>query len=218
MKLIQGQLIIMLAPYIEQEIYANIKGIKEHEIILTVKSVNVLSIDKNILCISVDNNEIFEFYSVVEESYENTIHIRKPLKNGLSNAEKRRFNRMDCEIGFIGRPVIISDVMITRIDQQFNGTIKNISGGGVLIRTGSMLPEYMVFKFKMKLTYFMDCIAIVRRSVKSSEEGYFESGCEFIEMPVEDIKRISLLVFKEQLKARRKELNTTMLKKIKAND
>ncbi|MFZ5353441.1 MAG: PilZ domain-containing protein [Bacillota bacterium] len=202
-----GQLIIVLAPYMEQELYTSIKAIKEDKLVLTVKSANILSLGKEILCIAINGTDIFEFYSKVEEIYDNTVSISRPNNSGVSFQEKRRFNRMDCKIGFVGRPLMINDVLMTSSDKQFSGTVLNVSAGGVLIETSLKLPEFMVFKFKLKLNYFLDCTAIVKRTVPSSTAGLFESGCEFMEMPLEDIKTISLFVFREQLKMIRKELN-----------
>ncbi len=206
-----GQLIVVLAPYVEQELYTSIKNIAEDRLTLTVKSANILSQGKDLLCIAINGTDIFEFYSRVEEVYENNIYITKPIKTGVSFAEKRRFNRMDCRIGFVGRPLMINDIIMTNTDKQFTGTILNISAGGVLAETGLNLPEFMVFKFKLKLNYFMDCTAMIKRVIPSSVPGLFEAGCEFMEMSLDDLKTISLYVFKEQLKVRRKELNKSAI-------
>jgi c-di-GMP-binding flagellar brake protein YcgR len=197
----------------EQEIYTNVKHIGDGKINLTVKSANILKEGKEVLCIVIKELEIFEFYSHVEESFEKTAYITKPIKSDFSNVEKRRFNRMDCNIGFIGRPVMIHDIMITKSDKQFSGTILNISAGGVLIQTNLKLPDYMIFKFKLKLNYFLECTAMIKRTFETDADNIYNSGCEFIEMPFEDMKTISLFVFKEQLKNRRKELNKSALAK-----
>ncbi len=213
MELSVGQLIIILAPYMEQEIYSNVKHVGDGKITLAVKSANTLKPGKEILCIVISDQDIYEFYSQVEDSFEKTAYITKPVKAELSNVEKRRFNRMECNIGFVGRPVMINDVMITKSDKHFSGNIINISAGGVLVQTNLKLPDYMIFKFKLKLNYFLECTAMVKRTFDSETGTMYNSGCEFLEMPIEDIKTISLYVFKEQLKNRRKELNKSVLAK-----
>ena len=58
--------------------------------------------------------------------------------------------------------------------KRFTGIIKNISAGGVMTQTNLDIPEDMEINFKLKLNYFMDCTAIVKRSTKV-QDNYFQA-------------------------------------------
>lgn len=201
-----GQLVVILAPYMENEVYANIKYIMDDKLSLTLKSKCNLIKGRDILCLVINNHDMYEFYSHVEDVAGNDIYIRKPIKTGLSAVEKRKFNRADCSIGFVGMPTILGDRPIISTDKKFSGTIKNVSAGGVLAEIPAHLPKDSVFCFKLKLNFFVDCIAIVRRTIEIPSSNIFECGCEFVNLSLENVKTISLYVFREQLKLKRKEM------------
>lgn len=201
-----GQLLVVLSPYTDTEIYGNIKYLTNESLTLTVKTAGLLKEGWDILCLVLDNTDVYEFYSKVEVLEGTNVLIERPQEDRLSSVEKRRFSRVDCEIGFVGRPMLINNVSVANIGKTFYGTIKNISAGGVLAETNLCLPQGMVFSFKLKANYFIDCIARIKRVNEVPNENKYEMGCEFISMSIEDIKTISLFAFKEQLKRKRKEL------------
>lgn len=207
-----GQLAVLLSPFSEVEIYGNIKFVTDQSLTLTVKTPGLLKEGWDILCLIIDDTDIYEFYSKVEFLEENTILIERPVETGLSTIEKRRFSRVDCEIGFVARPMIINNVSVAKSGKTFMGTIKNISAGGVLAETNLCLPRDTVFSFKLKANSFIDCIAKVRRVSEVPNQKKYEMGCEFINMSVENIKLIAMFTFKEQLKKKRKELYESIFK------
>lgn len=212
MQFVQGQLIIILVPFIDYELYANVKQYDENTIVLETKTITDLPVNKDILCIAVEDNNMFEFYSQVEVKEDNLIFVRKPLVDQLNVIEKRNFNRIGCNIGFIASPISINNKAILNSEKKFTGTICNISGGGILAETSLNLPVGMVFSFKLKLNFFIDCKVRVIRTI-ASEAGIFSSGCQFMDMDLDSIKAISFFAFKEQLKQKRKELNDLKLNK-----
>ncbi len=207
-----GQLVVILSPFTEVEVYGNIKLMKDRSLTLTIKTAGLLKEGWDILCIVIDDMDIYEFYSKVEFLDGNNVMIEMPVENGLTSIEKRRFSRVDCEIGFVARPMIINNVSVAKSGKTFVGTIRNISAGGVLAETNLCLPRGTVFSFKLKANYFIDCIARVRRVSEVPNEKRYEMGCEFINMSVENIKTISMFAFKEQLKKKRKELYENIFK------
>jgi c-di-GMP-binding flagellar brake protein YcgR len=207
-----GQLVVILSPFTEIEIYGNIKFITDKTITLNIKTAGLLKEGWDILCLIIDETDAYEFYSKVEFLEGNTILIERPVEAGFNIIEKRRFNRVDCEIGFVGRPMLINNVSIAKSGKTFMGTIKNISAGGVLAETNLCFPTDMVFSFKLKVNYFIDCIAKVRRVSEVPNQKKYEMGCEFINLSVEDMKAIAMFTFKEQLKLKRKELYDSIFK------
>lgn len=207
-----GQLVVILSPFTDSEVYGNITFIADRSLTLSVKTAGLLKEGWDILCIVIDDMEIYEFYSRVEFLEGDNALIERPVENELSSIEKRRFNRVDCEIGFVARPLFINDVSIPKSGKTFLGTIKNISAGGILAETNLCLPKGMVFSFKLKVNYFIDCLAKIRRVSEVPNEKRYEIGCEFINMNVEDIKTVSIFAFKEQLKRKRKELYENVFK------
>lgn len=201
-----GQLVVILSPFTEIELYGNIKFVSEESLTLAIKTAGLLKEGWDILCIIIEDTDIYEFYSRVQYLEGNNIKIDRPVKDRLNIIEKRRFTRVDCEIGFVARPMYINNVSVEKLGKTFTGTIKNISGGGILAETNLCLPKDMVFSFKLKANYFIDCIARVRRINEVPDEKKYLMGCEFINMSTENIKSISLFAFKEQLKKIRKEL------------
>lgn len=211
MKLILGQLLVILAPFLENEIFGTVKMIKDDRIMLNIKGAMKLTKFNEILCISITDDGVFEFYSKVEDIVNNTIFITKPSQENLSVIEQRKFNRMDCEIGLVGRLARYHNKPLIGIGKQFSGTIKNISAGGILLETNLSLPVDMVINFKLKLQYFLDCNAIVKRVSKVEGPSVFQLGCQFVDMQIDDMKTISLFIFKEQLKAKQKQFKNDLL-------
>ncbi|MDF2841290.1 MAG: PilZ domain [Clostridia bacterium] len=201
-----GQLVIILAPFMDYEIYATVKQIMNENIILEMKADMEVPIGKEFLCIVVDNESVFEFYTQIDGRNGNYIFIKKPAVGGYSAIEKRKFTRVDCYIGFIATPTSINNIAINSKDKKFTGIIRNISGGGVMIESNLNLPKEMNFEFKLKLNFFMDCKAKIIRTEEIGKDIY-HSGCEFIDNSIENIKNISLYTFKEKLKQKRRELN-----------
>ncbi|HYE11595.1 MAG TPA: PilZ domain-containing protein [Patescibacteria group bacterium] len=206
MNLVKGQLLIILAPFIDYEIYANINQLSDEGIMLELKADMEVPIDKEILCIVVDEANMFEFYTKVTAKNEKFIFIKQPKDSEFNAIEKRKFNRVDCNIGFVATPVSINNISIHNSDKKFTGVIKNISGGGVLIESNLNLPVNMTFNFKLKLNFFLDCKAKVVRT-DATDKTIYHSGCQFIESTLDTIKNISLYCFKEKLRQKRKELN-----------
>lgn len=206
MQLAAGQLIIILAPYLDYEIYATIKQLKDDNIMLEMKTDVEIPFDREILCMAVEGENIFEFYTHVIAKKDKIIFVKLPEFDGYSAIEKRKFNRVDCRIGFVATPISINNIQLTNNDKKFTGTIRNISGGGVMIETSLNLPPEMVFAFKLKLNFFMDCKAKIVRTIALDKSTY-QCGCEFVENTLENVKNISLFAFREKLKQKRRELN-----------
>lgn len=207
MQFVQGQLIIILAPFIDYEIYANVKQFDKDTLVLETKTVTDIPVNKDILCIAVEDENVFEFYSQIDVKEENLIFIKRPLVDELNITEKRNFNRIDCNISFIASPISINNKSILNSGKKFTGYISNISGGGVLVESSLNLPIGMVFGFKLKLNFFIECKVRVIRTI-ATEDGIYHSGCQFVDMDLESVKAISLFGFKEQLKKKRKGLNS----------
>lgn len=201
----QGQIVVILSPFTDSEAYGNINSINEDSLTLSVNPAGLLSEGWDILCIILDNTDVYEFYSKVNYVEGNNVAVKRPIGDGLITIEKRRFSRVDCEIGFVARPMLINNISVSKSGKTFLGKIKNISAGGVLAETNLCLPLNSVFSFKLKTNYFIDCVARVKRVIEVPDEKKFQLGCEFIDMKIEDIKTISMFTFKEQLKKKRKE-------------
>ncbi len=207
MQFIQGQLIIILAPFIDYETYAMVKHFDDNTVVLEVKTNKEVPINKEVLCIAVNDDSMFEFYTQISFRNEDMIFIKRPQQDQLSVIEKRNFSRINSNIGFVASPLSISNKTMINSDKKFTGLILNISGGGILTETNLNLPVSMVFGFKLKLNAFIDCKVMVKRTIASPESNTFRSGCQFIDMDIESVKEISLYTFKEQLKQKRKDLN-----------
>lgn len=207
-----GQLVVILSPFTDVEAYGNVKSITNEFLTLSVNTAGLLKESWDILCIVLDNTDVYEFYSKVYSLEGTNVVIKRPIGDGLIEIEKRRFSRVDCEIGFVARPMLINNVSVEKLGKTFIGTIKNISAGGILAETNLCLPKGTVFSFKLKVNYFIDCIARIRRVTEMIDEKKFEMGCEFLNMSIEDIKTISMFTFKEQLKRKRKDLYESVFK------
>lgn len=207
-----GQLIVILSPFTEIEVYANIRHVAESTLTLTVKTAGLLKEDWDILCIVMDDTVVYEFYSKVNFLESTNVVIQKPVSSGMSEIEKRRFNRVDYEIGFVARLMQINNISVAKAGKTFVGKTKNLSAGGILAATNLKLPVSTVFNFKLKVNYFIECTAEVKRVNENPEEENYLMGCEFVDMSLEEIKAISLFTFKEQLRIRQKELYESIFK------
>lgn len=212
MHLMVGQLVIILAPFMDYEIYAKVAQVSEDSATIEMKTDSEIPFDREILCMAVEDENIFEFYTQAIAKDNNLVFIKLPERNGYTEIEKRKFSRVDCNIGFVATPVSINNIPIPNSDKRFNGIIRNISGGGVLIETNLNLPVGMVFSFKLKLNFFMDCKAAIVRTLPA-ENGVYHSGCQFVENNIDNIKTISMYAFREKLKQKRQELNQRKITK-----
>ena len=154
-----GQMIVILSPYDNVEIYGNIADTKAGALELTVKTAGQLKEGWDISCLIFDDADIYEFYSRVNVVDGNRVIIEKPIVDGLTAIEKRRFGRVDCNIGFVARLMFINDVSVGKLNKSFVGTIKNISAGGILAETNLCLPKNTIFTFKLKLSYFLTVLS-----------------------------------------------------------
>lgn len=207
-----GLMMVILSPFDDFEIYGNIMQEVDGAIALKLKAAGQLRPGTDISCLAFDDTEIYEFYSKVIEASGTSLIIEKPTADELSSIEKRRFARVDCEIGFVARLMYINNISVEKLAKSFTGTIKNISAGGVLATTNLCLPKDTIFTFKLRLSHYMDCIVRIRRVNELPGSKMYEMGCEFMNMSVENIKAISLFTFKEQLKKKRKELKDSLFK------
>lgn len=207
-----GQLIVILSPFTDVEAYGNVKTIDNEFLTLSMNTAGLLKESWDILCIILDNTDVYEFYSKVNSLEGTNVVITRPIADELNVIEKRRFSRVNCEIGFVARPMLINNVSVEKLGKTFIGTIKNISAGGILAETNLCLPKDTVFSFKLKVNYFIDCIARVKRVTEVPDEKKYEMGCEFINMNIESIKAVSMFTFKEQLKRKRKDLYESVFK------
>ena len=212
MDFIAGQMMVILAPYDDIEIYGNIVREVDRAIALKLKAPGQLRAGMDISCLVFDDTEIYEFYSKVIEVSGTSLIIHKPTADELSSIEKRRFARADCEIGFVARLMFINNISVEKLTKSFTGTIINISAGGVLATTNLCLPKDTIFTFKLKVINYIDCIVRIRRVNELPGGKMYEMGCEFMNMNVENIKTISMFAFKEQLKKKRKELKDSLFK------
>lgn len=214
MELKVGQLIVMLTAFVESESYGTVKMIMKDRILINVKGTVMIPKYSEVLCIVVAEDEMFEFYSTVEDIVGDSIFINYTPHAELSAVEKRKFNRIDCDIGFVGNLISYHGKSIIHMGKRFTGIIKNISAGGVMTQTNLDIPEDMEINFKLKLNYFMDCTAIVKRSTKV-QDNYFQAGCQFMGMNLSDVKEISMFVFKHQLKIIQKDLQRNKMRNLK---
>lgn len=225
MELKNGQLAIVLSPLVDIEIYGNVTSVSDSTVSIQIRQYGFLKPDWDILCLIIDGDTIFEFYSKIEYLRDKEIIVTRPVLAGLNYIEKRRFNRVECDIGFIGRPLRINDVPITRLhdtsnlmqqnalSKVFKGTVRDIGAGGILAETDLHLPEGMVFGLNLRIDYFIECTAVIRRVSGKNRFGVYDNGCEFLQMSLEHVKAISLFTFKQQLKKRRQELYEKLFKR-----
>ncbi|MGE5677097.1 MAG: flagellar brake protein [Pseudomonadota bacterium] len=207
-----GLMMVILSPFDDFEIYGNIIQALDGAIALKLKAAGQLKAGMDISCLLFDDTEIYEFYSKVVEVSGTSLIVEKPEPDGLLSIEKRRFARVDCEMGFVARLMYINNISVEKLAKSFTGTIKNISAGGVLMTTNLRFPKDTIFTFKLKISSFIDCIARVRRVTELPGDKMYEIGCEFMNMNIDNIKAISMFTFKEQLKKRRKELKDSLFK------
>lgn len=224
MKFEIGQLVIILSPFADIDIYGNITLVSDDYLTLNIRQNWLLKEGWDIVCLVVDGTEMFEFYSVIKYITGKEAIITAPDRNKLHTVEKRRYNRVDCEIGFIGRPVAINDVPINKLyriadgmekytqGKVFSGIVRNIGANGILAETDLILPEGMVFGMKLKVDYFIDCKAVVKRIEKTETGGKCNIGCQFVDMELEYVKAISMFAFREQLKYKRRKLYEQLFK------
>lgn len=205
-----GQMVVILTAYDNIEIFGNITGNGAGLLTVKVKAAGLLKVGWEVSCLVFEETEIYEFYSKVISAEGTDIALEEPHIDDMNIIEKRRFNRVDCNIGFVARLMFLNDVSVGKLNKSFMGRIKNISAGGMLAETNLCLPKDTIFTFKLKINNFIDCIARVRRISEVPREKMYEMGCEFINMKVENIKEVSMFAFKEQLKRKRTELHESM--------
>ena len=113
------------------------------------------------------------------QNAEENFVIKQPLQ--LYKERKRRFVRLE-----IAAPVTYGILNIDRpldeaLQNQHNGTMLNISGGGVLMVGSASVPEgtYVTMSFELSGTDLITGIAGIVKRVDDDGEGGYLLGVEF---------------------------------------
>ena len=201
-----NQLLIILSADMKQECYGNIRNFTSQYIEIGLKTNEDLKVGSELLCLAVDEPDVIEFYSKVIGSKNNTIQILQPIDAKTKKYEKRKFNRIDVSLGFSGICDRIVNSNINIYGKAFNGTVKNISSGGVMMICNLNLPVGLIFRFRLEMGSGMDCAAIIVRTENINNTGLYRYGCEFLNMNIENVKRISLFTFKQHMQILRQHM------------
>jgi c-di-GMP-binding flagellar brake protein YcgR len=205
MELTKGGQVAIISPADASEIQGDITDIDDCYITITTNIKCNLKSGYEFLMLAYDKREIVEYYCKVVKVECTDLKILRPDVNPENKGEKRRFNRVPCSIGFIGS--------IAGNSSQFYGTVRNLSGGGIMMETGSEFSIGVVFNLKLRVNFVTyDCMAMVVRKKDAEGGSAYEYGCQFLKMPVEDVKKLSTFVFQEKLKSIRKEMFGTLKK------
>ena len=128
--------------------------------------------------------------------------------------ERRKFPRITVEL-------IVRYKILSPAEQQFEGTTKNISGGGVCLVAREQYTSGTVMAMEIKFPHSINPAVVKGRVVWSKESGLgpspagrprFDNGIEFEEISDSDRQQIIKQVNSEQKKTRDKGWDIGMVR------
>ncbi len=152
--------------------------------------------------------------------YRGEVELTRRLKDGklhyleltlitpMKKYQRRQYYRMNCILSF---QYFMEDQDIVDEDHKYQGTLLDISGGGIRFSTDQQLNAEARIKchLKLKLTDYsieLEAAGVVLQSkVIEPDQDHFQNRVMFDELGLEDREKIIKFIFEEERRRRKKE-------------
>ena len=138
------------------------------------------------------------FETIVKHVDKDHLILAIPEKEKINILQRREFIRVPLEKEVNCYLIGINDKKIES-NKVFPATIKDISGGGVLLNSSLSLPPGTILVFEIELDHHKFLLTInVLRNIENEENGTMDLGCQFIGIDDSDRQRIMAYCNKKQ--------------------
>ncbi len=185
-------------------IWGTIKDSSEEDIRVEIDGVYAQLEVKKVRCIIAVATKIYVFETLIKEADNNMLVLMTPKKDKVSVLQRREYLRVDTDIPI--RCFLLNDKLVQLAeDKFFPATIKDISGGGLLISTDISLPLETLFVFELEINKSpMVLTAKVVRNTENPDNSSRDIGCEFIGLDESDRQKIISYCTRLQVKRKKK--------------
>lgn len=176
-----------------------ITAIKNGYIIVNISGEYIQKDEQRVRCGIVHEGKVCTFSTNIKGFVSGKLVLEEPLPEDVKILQRRKFIRVatdfsvDCFLVGFNNKTIDSN-------KKFPATIKNISGGGVLINTPLSLPvdTILVFELVLEGQLFILTVRVLRNEENS--DGSRDLGCEFIGITEGDRQKIIAYTNRMQFK------------------
>ncbi|KAB3532156.1 PilZ domain-containing protein [Alkaliphilus pronyensis] len=132
------------------------------------------------------------------------LFIEIPTQNNIKVLQRRKYVRVEIDKDIECYLIGINDKRIENT-KFFPAKLKDISGGGVLIKTSLSIPVGTVIVFEMILNGAPILLTVkVLRNIENNNDKTWNLGCEYIGITDNDRQRIISFCSKEQIKQKKR--------------
>lgn len=155
-------------------------------------------------CTITGETKIYVFETIIKQAKDNIIVLMTPDKDKVSVMQRRRFLRVETDMSV---KCFLLDTINTNSEgnKYFPASVKDISGGGVLLNASISLPlgTLIVFELEIQNSPMVLTTRVLRNS-ENPNDNTRDLGCEFIGLDESDRQKIISYCTKLQLKNKRR--------------
>lgn len=179
-----------------------IKSVEEDTFLVEIDGEYAQGTSYEVKCVIPKETKALHFKSTIVRGELNQLIIKIPDEANVEEVQRRKYVRVPVEIPVHCYLVGIGEKQVNS-SKFFPGTIKDISGGGVLINAPISLPLDTVIVFELTLeNHSMVLTAKVVRNHGLSD-GSRDLGCAFLGLDEQDLQRIMSYCSRLQLQAKK---------------
>ncbi|MCC5912377.1 MAG: PilZ domain-containing protein [Clostridiaceae bacterium] len=195
----------IISPYLS--FVGTIKKIEEGHIVVKIEGSYVQKYEKKVRCTILNDRKVCVFETVIKGCIENQIILVMPKAETIQVMQRRKYVRALVDFPVHCFLVGYNDKKINS-NKKFPVTVKDISGGGVLLSSSLSLPigTVLVFELELEQQLFILTVKVIR-NIENKVEKNRSLGCEFLGITDGDRQKIISFTNKMQLQSKRKQTN-----------
>ncbi len=185
-------------------IWGKIQDSSEEEIRVKIDGIYAQLEVKQVKCTVAMASKIYVFETYIKEAANNIIVLMTPKEDKVSVLQRREYLRVNTDIPI--RCFLVNDQFVQLAENKFfPATIKDLSGGGLLISANISLPLETLFVFELDINKSpMVLTAKVVRNTENPDDSSRDLGCEFIGLDESDRQKIISYCTRLQVKRKKK--------------
>ncbi|SDL28782.1 flagellar brake protein [Natronincola ferrireducens] len=193
----------IIPPYLS--FWGVISGVEEEYIVVDIEGEYIQKQEKTVKCTIPSDANICVFYGVIKGCIEGKLILMMPKPDEFEILQRRKYARVPTDfqvncflIGYNNKKI--------NSNKRFIATVKDISGGGVLLSSELFIPIGTVLVFELLLNNDPLVLTVkVLRNIESTNNDNRDLGCEFIGLSHSDQQKIIAYTNKVQLKLKQKQ-------------
>lgn len=195
----------VIPPYLT--FWGVIDHIKDDYIVVDIVGQYAQKDDRQVNCIIPGDTKVCLFSTVIKGSIEGKLILSLPSSDNIQILQRRKYVRVPAQIDVKCFLIGFNNKMINS-NKEFPATVKDISGGGVLLNSKLSPPigTLLVFELALENNSFVLTVKVLRNIENESGEGR-DLGCEFVGITDSDRQKVIAYTNKMLLKIKNKAVN-----------